>query len=385
MQISADKKDALRKLMQWVNSGPSKQAITLGGYAGTGKTTLISIFRILLNEARPQSKVAFISYTGKATRILKTKLQEMGAIQSGDSVSTIHSLIYSPVVNSRDEIVDWERRDEIDKDFIIIDEASMIDEYIWKDLLSYKRPILAVGDHGQLPPIGEKFNLMESPDIVLRQIHRQLQGNPIIEVGKLARETGSIPIKNYSEKVRKLDKTAWETQEFITELLEGYDDDTIILCGYNRTRVQINQQIRQMLGYRMPQPEVGDRVICLRNNHAKGIFNGMLGKIEHIEVQDDDWYFAKIEMEDGFTFEGHILREQFNSTQPINFTSRRRKSLKGDLFDFGYAMTVHKAQGSQAKRVILFEERFSRMDDEQWKKWLYTGVTRAEQELYIVG
>jgi len=55
----------------------------------------------------------------------------------------------------------------------------------------------------------------------------------------------------------------------------------------------------------------------------------------------------------------------------------------GDLFDFGYALTVHKAQGSQAKRVILFEERFPKMTDDEWKRWLYTAVTRAEEELYI--
>jgi exodeoxyribonuclease-5 len=56
-----------------------------------------------------------------------------------------------------------------------------------------------------------------------------------------------------------------------------------------------------------------------------------------------------------------------------------------DLFDFGYALTVHKAQGSQAQKVVLFEERFSKMDDETWCRWLYTGVTRAGEELYIIG
>jgi len=59
--------------------------------------------------------------------------------------------------------------------------------------------------------------------------------------------------------------------------------------------------------------------------------------------------------------------------------------MKGDLFDFGYALTVHKAQGSQAKKVILFEERFSKMDDTDWKRWLYTAITRAEEELLIFG
>lgn len=385
MQISADKKDALKKLLSWYKSGPKTQFVTLGGYAGTGKTTLIGIFRSLIHAENPQIKVGFVSYTGKATRVLKSKLKETDSIKKGDSVSTIHSLIYSPVVNNKEEIVGWERREEIDKDFLIIDEASMVDEEIWRDLLSYNKPIFAVGDHGQLPPIGEKFNLMASPSITLTQIHRQVRDNPIIEVSRLARESGQVPFAEYGKGVVKMDKASWETQEKINGLLENYDENTIILCGYNKTRVAINTQIRQFLGYQMPIPEVGDRVICLRNNQKNGIFNGMLGQICHIEPHDENWYFAKIDMEDGFAFEGPILKAQFGSPEPMNFTKKRRDTLQGDLFDFGYAMTVHKAQGSQARRVILFEERFPRMDDEQWRRWLYTGVTRAEEELYIIG
>jgi len=80
-----------------------------------------------------------------------------------------------------------------------------------------------------------------------------------------------------------------------------------------------------------------------------------------------------------------MLKRQFGEVQPINHTRDRQQTLKGDLFDFGYAMTVHKVQGSQAKRVILFEERFPRMDDEMWRRWLYTGITRAQEELYLIG
>jgi exodeoxyribonuclease-5 len=386
MEISLDQQQALKKLVNWYKDPAKKQYITLGGYAGTGKTTLISVFRHILYSLEPKMNVGFISYTGKATRILQNKLNENQGMFPKDSVTTIHSLIYSPLTNSREEIVGSEIKDEVDKDFLIIDEASMVSQDIWLDLLSYKKPILAVGDHGQLPPIGGKFNLMERPDIYLTKIHRQAKNNPIIKVGTLAREKGEIPVKRYGENVMKLDKTSWETQEIVTQLLEEYDENTIILCGYNNTRVRINNQIRNFLGYHTPHPEVGDRVICLRNNHKKGIFNGMLGQINHIEPHNEKWYFAKIDMEDGFTFEGPILKEQFNNAQPLNYQGeKRRETLEGDLFDFGYAMTVHKAQGSQAKRVILFEERFTQMTDEDWKRWLYTGVTRAEEELFVIG
>ena len=385
MKISSDQQKALKKIIAWYKDPAKMQYITMGGYAGTGKTTLISVFRHILYSLDPHLKVGFVSYTGKATRILQNKLIEAQAIFPKDSVTTIHSLIYSPIENGNQEITGWDIKDEIDRDFLIIDEASMVSGDIWVDLLAYKKPILAVGDHGQLPPINGKFNLMKKPEICLTEIHRQSKGNPIIEVSAQARKDGCVVIRKYGEKVQKLDKTTWEAQEFITQLLEEYDENTIILCGYNNTRVRINNQIRSFLGYQSEYPEEGDRVICLRNNHSKGIFNGMLGQIKGIEPHNEKWFFARVAMEDGFDFEGLILREQFNNSHPLNFTQRRRETLEGDLFDFGYAMTVHKAQGSQAKRVILFEERFAQMDEEQWKRWLYTGVTRAEEELYIIG
>jgi superfamily I DNA/RNA helicase len=84
-------------------------------------------------------------------------------------------------------------------------------------------------------------------------------------------------------------------------------------------------------------------------------------------------------------FQGLISVQQFKEDKTLSYTDLRKKSLKGDLFDFGYALTVHKAQGSQAKKVVLFEQRFKRMTDDEWRRWLYTGVTRAEEELYIFG
>ena len=81
-----------------------------------------------------------------------------------------------------------------------------------------------------------------------------------------------------------------------------------------------------------------------------------------------------------------MVAKQFNSPQTISFNGQDRYLLKkADLFDFAYALTVHKAQGSQAKRVIVFEERFKQMSDEDWRRWLYTAVTRAEEELIIIG
>jgi exodeoxyribonuclease-5 len=177
-----------------------------------------------------------------------------------------------------------------------------------------------------------------------------------------------------------------DAQEKTGELLEAYSPDTLILCGYNNTRNRINQHIRANRGYETPAPASGDRVICLRNNHKKGIFNGMLGTITSLITAQKDWYNAEIQLDDREKpYEGLIYAPQFGAKTGVNFTKDRKLAMTGDLFDFGYALTVHKAQGSQAKKVVMFEERFAQMDDGMWRRWLYTGVTRAEDELYLFG
>ena len=387
MELSADQKYALTQLEGWFfASQKSRPYITLGGYAGTGKSTLISLLRQELHQKNKNLKVAFCSFTGKAARVLKQKLTESKVIFEDDRVSTIHSLIYSPIVDDRKEIVGWKRQEEMGADLIVVDEASMVDETIWKDLLSYQKPIIAVGDHGQLPPINGSFNLMTKPDLILSEIHRQEQGNPIIDVSFLARTEGKIPIKVFGRGVKKLSKLESDTGNEVEELLSSFTPETLLLCGYNHTRVKLNQFIRNKLGFESPEPEATDRVICLRNNHEKEIYNGMLGTIFQIRKKNEDWYEATILMDDEEgMYEGQIARAQFNNQESMNFTEKRRLIMQGDLFDFGYALTVHKAQGSQAKKVILFEERFAKMDEEMWRRWLYTAVTRAEEELIIIG
>lgn len=386
MELSNDQQKALNQLFLWFNNKDKNQFITLGGYAGTGKTTLISLFKNELIKFDKKIKIAFCSYTGRAAQNMKNKLKEHSAISSRDTISTIHGLIYDPIENSNAEIIGWEKKEILEYNLIVVDESSMVDEIIWEDLLSYKIPIIAVGDHGQLPPIKGNFNLMSSPEILLTQIHRQAEDNPIIKVSEYARNTGMIPSREFASHVAKYSREDPNGQYISEELLQNYTTDTLILCGYNSTRIKLNQYIRGNLGFESPLPESGDRVICLRNNNKKGIYNGMLGTIIQLTSKNKDWYDAEIQMDDNTKpYGGLIYAPQFGATTPINFTENRKHTSLGDLFDFGYALTVHKAQGSQAKRVIMFEERFKQMDNDMWKRWLYTGVTRAQEELYLFG
>jgi exodeoxyribonuclease-5 len=387
MQLSSDKKQALNQLVKWFRSNYKRgNYITLGGYAGTGKTTLIAILRRIIFLKNKKINIAFASYTGKASQVLRNYLKQSNTFYKQDFVGTIHSLIYSPIVSTGGRITGWKKKDKIDYDLIIIDEASMVSSDIWQDLRSYQIPIIAVGDHGQLPPINDSFHLMDNPHLKLETIHRQAKKNPIIKVSIIARKKGIIPPKNYGRQVIKINQSNVQAQELAEELLNNYDPETMVLTGYNFSRKQLNQSIRNSLGFFEDKPEANDRVICLRNNHSKGIYNGMLGTILSINQEDTDWYYAEIKMDNVENpYQGLISIEQFQASKTLSYTQLRKKGLKGDLFDFGYALTVHKAQGSQAKKVILFEQRFKQMDDEMWKRWLYTAVTRAEEELYIFG
>lgn len=385
MILSPVQQKSLDRIVEWYKKDRDvMRFITLGGYAGTGKTTLLAELRKSLAELDKHLKIGFVSYTGKAARVLKTKLKEEKILYPQDTVGTIHSLIYSPVTNEREEIVGWKIKDKIDRDLIIVDEGSMVDGQIWTHLQSYGKPIIVVGDHGQLPPIAGNFNLMQKPDLLLTEIWRQEKDNPIIDLSIQAREKGEIAPGKYSGGVRKYALDDPDAQELLGEIINNYNEDTLILCGYNSTRRRLNAAIRNARGFESPQPMSGDRVICLRNNHRKGIFNGMLGTIDSIEKVDDNWYNATIFMDgEDKPYMGLISTKQFEADSALNFTKDRAQTAGGDLFDFGYALTVHKAQGSQARKVILFEERFKKMSDEEWRRWLYTAVTRAEEELYI--
>lgn len=387
MQLSPDQDKALKLLNDWYFGFSGGQTITLGGYAGTGKTTLISIFRQEIHSKDKTKKVVFCSFTGKATRVLEQKLKELKAIIKDDEIGTIHSMVYSPRLDKSDQIIGWDKKEELEADLIIVDEASMVNQAIWSDLLSYNIPILAVGDHGQLPAIEGKFNLMDAPKIVLQEVHRQAKDNPIISISMHARETGFIPPNKYTEKIIKMSKSDPDYHSKMMDTLENYTPDSMVLCGFNLTRIRLNRHLRSNLGYEQDTPDVGDRVICLKNNYQKRIYNGMLGTLSSYTKLDEHGAFVNIEMDgESALYKGTISTKAFN-LDPKEMEKEipiiRKNQM--DIFDFGYAMTVHKAQGSQAKKVILFEERFSKMDDLTWRRWLYTAVTRASEELIIFG
>lgn len=391
LSFSDDQARVLERLRAW-SLKPDSRSITLGGYAGTGKTTVTAALRRELAAERPDLRVAFCSYTGKASQVLRQTLIAQGALFPQDTCGTIHSLLYSPVTNAEGMVIGWMRSKEVEADLIIVDEASMVTDHIWQDLLTTKLPVIAVGDHGQLPPIEGSFNLMNKTDLILERIHRQAEGNPIIQLAWEARMHGKISVKDYTNSIRKVSYATHEASDvadLVDHLLSNVHDDMLILCGYNKTRVNLNKSVRQKLGRETDDPEGGDRVVCLKNTYVMSgspIYNGMVGTLESAWEEGEHWYAAEVDFADeDKRFEGLISRHQFNKPETISTVPGLEPKKIGERFDYGYALTVHKAQGSQAKTVLLFEERFPKSDDEAWRRWLYTAVTRARENLYIIG
>ena len=388
--LTPDQERGLDAVINWTRQ-PARSHFVLAGYAGTGKTTLLSLLRGKLRAEKKSQKVAFCTFTGKAAHVLRQKLVAQGAVFPGDTCSTIHHLIYKPDYDDHGMVQEWTRVSELKCDLIIIDEASMVPERIWQDLLSFGIPILAVGDHGQLPPIDDKFDLMRKPDMKLEKIHRQAAENPIIDIAHRVRRGIKIPNGHYGESVIKMSRSDSFVMDDVEGLLSRSDVDRLVLCGINKTRVGLNQRIRQLLHYESDLPQAGERVICLKNNYMYGIFNGMQGVIESIAERDASHYDIVVQIDgDLKPFAGVAIQGQFGQLKTLSFQELKEipnpKDTPGGatLFDWGYALTVHKAQGSEADQVVLFEERMSFYDDELWNRWLYTAVTRARSELYWI-
>lgn len=371
------------------------------GYAGTGKTTLIAELRKKIAAEFRNVSVAFITFTGKASSVLKKKLFEQNAFFENDYVGTIHGLIYKAITRYDPQlktfvVVDWERksRDEMYHNLLIIDEASMVSKEIWTDLQYYEKSVVSVGDSGQLPPVGSKFNLLANPDHRLTRIHRQALTSPIIKLSQFVRHNGYIPgNKFFSKEVFKLNWNSSTAQRIWTQKV-NFDDDLICLCAFNTTRANLNDMIRKKLKFNDILPYPGEKIVCLRNNHHIKIMNGQIGKLLWMMPSEKGMQRMTVQMDDG-NYECLVSPKCFGEVQYTMYDESKESKQQYeyardsgykqvDYFDYGYCVSVHKSQGSEWEKVIVFEQRTPRWDDEYYAKWLYTAVTRAKDKLFII-
>ncbi len=360
---------ALKAVADWLKAKPGRngtpQVFRLFGYAGTGKTTLA---RHIAEGV--DGEVKFAAFTGKAALVMRNK--------GCDGASTIHSLIYRARESGAEQpsFELWDDAPASKAELIVIDECSMVDAEMARDLLSFDCPLLVLGDPAQLPPIaGAGFFTDAEPDAMLTEVHRQAQDDPIVRLSMAVREGEPIEIGRYGD----------------TEVVSrgNLDPDRPmqadqILVGRNATRRAYNMRVRERLGITEPLPVAGDKLVCLRNNRKKALFNGGLWRVKVRATSRAKSRILSMRIAPDEDFGGRVtkvsVRADCFSGGIEDIAWEQRKPY--DEFDFGYVMTVHKSQGSQWDDVVLFDESFAFQDSRA--RWLYTGITRAAKRLTIV-
>lgn len=399
-----------------------QQVFRLFGYAGTGKTT---ITRHAIGELglEPMDRtggaggVLYAAFTGKAALVMTRK---------GTPASTIHSLIYKVSEATPEEIerVTREleslrgglramgpaersfaetqiRRLELrladihqprfvlneqslvrDADLIVLDEVSMVGAEMASDLLAFGKPILVFGDPGQLPPIkGEGAFTDAAPDIMLTDIHRQAESSAIIRLATLARESAPIPYGEHDDFVWKMRRSDIGPHQF----LKGGQ----VICGRNATRLFLNTAMKQAAGFPAAYPQgAGEKIICLKNRHDLGLVNGMFLDLSNIRDESTLAFSAAVRTEDGnavpgrqWFYKGHFDDHVAYDAERLRRDWRDMRGLVESVW--GYAITCHKAQGSQWENIIVYDDGLGRTREDR-ARWLYTAVTRAERGLVIL-
>lgn len=352
MFLTVEQKNVIRGIVKDIDN---QQFVSCGGYAGTGKSTLIKI----LSEAFDRRNQSFCTaaFTGKATNVLRKK---------GINSNTIHSTIYQPHTDSQGETT-WllsSKTDLINKGIcgFIIDEASMVSKEIHEDLMSFGLPIVYIGDHGQLEPIGTNFNLMQNPMYKLEMVHRN--------AGEIAHFAQHLRMGNPANSFKGEKQVQIVRERMIKdEHLASVDQ---IICAFNKTRVKLNERVRIQKKIQYTFIAKGEKIICLRNNKKQGLFNGMQGIVKKIHKNDkfdfvsDNNYFQKISYDP----------DQFGKN-----TNQFVFSQESNPFDYAYAITAHKSQGDEYGYVIGYEQRCDKWDHVRWS---YTVASRAKKGLIWV-
>lgn len=393
-RFSPDQRLAIQKVQEWLD-GPRPEFFSLMGCAGTGKTTLAKYL-----AAQAKGPVHFLSYTGKAALVMRNA----GCV----GAQTIHSLIYEPQERSRARLGELEvalaalpaeapqrERDELlrqlkieqenverplfklksDSDLAhaalgIVDECSMIDQTIGSDLLSFGTPILALGDPGQLPPIrGEGYFTKRKPDHLLTEIHRQAKESPIIQMATTVRTGGELQLGQYGN--------CAVVEKNTPEMALAADQ---IIVGLNATRKWVNNRIRQLKGFSGP-PQPGDKLVCLRNNkHEPALLNGSLWTVIECDPGIDTCYLLLKPFQEPGPEIGCIahLHHFEGREEQLSWYEK----LDANEFDFGYAITAHKSQGSQWDDVLIIDE--SRVFKQDARRWLYTAITRSIKRVTVI-
>lgn len=444
MQLTDEQSRILADITAWYADPFSSKEFRLGGLAGTGKTTLMSAV-----PRNIPGSIQFCAPTGRAASVLRRKgltntrtihsllyMPESYTDHDEDCVCKAHEVTrtvtllngtdfemcspqegedatcyrvsctcttHTAWIKKSDHICGdmcWNgcRVQQDTADLIVADEASMVHLDQYTDLMEIARKVLWVGDHGQLPPVGSKAPVVMAQkllDAELSTILRQTgeEGAAIIALAHAVRTQGLAglgavpPTPEINIKRMPLSKVNL-----------AYVPGRMVLCWKNQTRVLHNNRIRKQRGFEPGTLVEGDRVVCLRNirgtdpvTKTTGIIaaNGQTATVltveelpENARYRDLLW-LVTVQMDDDepdTPKQFKMVRGQFANTKTLN-------DAYGDLWDYGYALTCHKAQGSEADEVVVLAESAYFNDEYHGARdprWIYTAVTRAKSKLTIV-
>lgn len=426
-----DQQKAIDLIYKWYKDAFSATHFTLSGVAGSGKTTLAKYIAYELLELYPED-VCFVAPTGKASNVLLSK----GAF----NCSTIHKLIYDYFeVIEKEEIMGKRipiRKKVFSKKpwlplnikLIICDEVSMVSDKMIDDLLSYGVKLLMLGDIYQLPPVGFPMNkYISNPNYRLETIMRQAEDNSILTVAMMAKNQKDIPYGKHGNNVYVEHKNSIMRDTFHKLLIKADQ----VICGRKKTQREINRLIRQLKGidiYKEKYPTKGEKIICLNNSWDTfldegtcnyNLVNGSTGIVEDVKLLNDEQNIGKLTMlsdivnsvsgtilfdTESFTNieyeyekkEAYVLSDDFAILSGFDRQGKPREELikyldyvisavelkQVNAFDYGYAISCHKSQGSEYGNVLVLDESDYFKEDKF--KHLYTAITRCQKNLVIL-
>ena len=395
MELNEKQKNGLTLALQRYKN--KEKYTVIAGYAGAGKSTLV---RFIIEELKTygikETDVCFACFTGKAAQVLLKK--------GNKNVITLHKLLYKSIPKESGGFVRIPNP-SIPYKIVVVDEVSMAPKTLMDLLFKHNVYVICLGDPFQLPPVDKKEDnhLLDTPHIFLDEIMRQAQESEIIQLSMAIRE--NRPIEAFQGKeVQILNK-----EELNTGMLTWADQ---ILVATNATRVSINTQMRKLLNFGK-QPQDGDKIICLRNywdcfsDNEEPLVNGTIGILKnsfltkrylprivkstdglsHIDlimgdfISDSGMYFHSLEMDKKMIDTGEFSLD-WKTVYQLNRNPKTR-DIPPLEFTYGYAITCHKAQGSEWDKVLVIEEKFP-FDKTEHARWLYTAVTRSSEKLVLV-
>lgn len=390
IQFIPNQKQSMLKadIKRWWNS--SEQLYEFAGYAGTGKTTIL--MHTFEELKIPFHRIAPMAFIGQAAIVMR--------MRGLYNAKTIHSWMFEPVqqqltdsdgkvimngyYNVPEMGIGFQSKPLEGIDIIVVDEAGSVPMYLREELMSRNIKIIATGDLGQLPPVGDEPAFLYGKDIiVLDELMRQSSHSMIPHLAFRARN--NLPIhKGFYGDVYVIDES-----ELTNEMIFHAN---VVLCGKNKTRDKINHMVRhELLGITSEIPVYNERLVCRKNNwnlsvNGINLANGLAGVVTNmpgVHAFKDGMF--------NINFRPNMLDESFIDV-PVDYEYmiadhetrkkiKNNKYRKGEKFEFGYALTTHMAQGSEYPNGIFIEEY---LNPQFHSNLLYTGITRFYNSLIFV-